>query len=239
MDNRKTISIENYDFKNEIKDYFDRIIEDKKGSKSFNDKLSNIKILNDYENIYTSFEKCPDNYVGEIDGVKYITAEDRYTARDSINQTGKKGDTNIVILLESPHKNEFQKKLTAPALGETGERLSLYLETLLKKEHIATAQSKLFLVNAIQYQCSLGFSTNCVRNHVFNYLFEKQEFKDDLKNRINIHFPKIIIIATTSFCREKIKKWILEEYNAQEFAIYEADSHPSVWTAKTKIVECK
>ena len=63
-----------------------------------------------------------------------------------------------------------------------------------------------------------------VRNRIFNHLFEKEEFKNDLKDRIQSCHPETIIIATTSFCRENIKTWVLKEFEASGISIYETDT---------------
>ena len=224
--------MENYDFKKEIIEKFEAVMGSKKAGKAFINRLNNLKKDKNFENVFTCFEECPDNYIGEIDGEKFISVEDRYKAymeNKKTHKSGIKGEENIIILLESPHKDEFTRKFIAPALGETGERLNSYLEPLLKRSSIVGSKAKIFLVNAIQYQCSLGFPTKCVRNFVFNQLFDEDRFKKDLKGRIDKQHPKTILIVTTSFCRKKIKEWIMKEY--KEVCVYEADSHPSVWTS--------
>ena len=231
--------MKDYDFKADITRQINDDLQRKSVSKSLLSKLDNLVKEFDFENIYTSFEVCPDNYIGKINGEKFISAENRYKAyiNGEKNLTyGKDNEENIVVILESPHKDEYRKKLIAPALGETGDRLNAYLEKLLTNSLIARDGAQLFLINAIQYQCSLGFPTDCVRSYIFNYLFDQDKFKKDLKERIDIQNPKTIVIATTSFCRDKIKKWILNEY--KDIPIYETDSHPSVWTMNTKIKEC-
>ena len=233
--------MEDYNFKEDIINKIEKILKDSQKETNVLKELKNLKTEYSYENIHTCFEVCPDNYIGDIEGEKFISPNDRYKAskEEKTSQLGKSAEENIIILLESPHIDEFKKNLTAPALGETGNRLNSYLEDLLKNYLVAKSKAKLFLVNAIQYQCSLGFSTDCVRNFVFNQLFNEDTFKKDLKERIDKQNPKIIVIATTSFCRKKIKDWVLNEYKDNKVSIYEADSHPSVWTSKTKITACE
>ena len=225
-------------FKNEVYGYFNEILNAEKVS-AFYTQLSNIKNEYEFSCIYTCFDKCKDNYVLTIDGENYINPIERYKNKKLVENLAidKTNSKRIVILLESPHKDEFTKKFNAPALGKTGEKLDYYLSCLLKKFKYVNKGDKVFLVNAIQYQCSLGYPTSCVKKRVFNYLFEKDEVKKDLIERIKRIDPDIICISTTSFCREKVQKLIVESFTDK--VIISSDSHPSMWTTKTKIKEEK
>ena len=126
-----------YNFKKDILNKFHEAFNSKKERESLLQRLGNLQKEYSFENVYTSFSCCPDNYIGEIGGEKYITAMDnRYNAKKENNkhlQVGKPGERNIIILLQSAHIDEFKKNLTAPALGETGDKLNSHLEDLLKK----------------------------------------------------------------------------------------------------------
>lgn len=140
-------------------------------------------------------KKCEDNYIGKIDGENFILAENRFIHRNEIKieeHLNKNNIGRVVVLLESPHKDEFLKNFIAPALGKTGNRLACYLSVLLKKNKYINKDDELFLVNAIQYRCSLGYPTSCVKSCVFNYLFEREDVKNDSIERIHKINPNII-----------------------------------------------
>ena len=70
----------------------------------------------------------------------------------------------MLLVLESPHTCEFKEPL-GPAKGKTG--------TLIAKHALSVrglqgkGNASLVLINAIQYQCSLGANTSQYRDEVF------------------------------------------------------------------------
>lgn len=64
----------------------------------------------------------------------------------------------LVVVLESPHKEEYEPngEPRGPARGRTGEHLKEHLADVVK-EHVGEINDcEVLLMNAIQYQCSLG-----------------------------------------------------------------------------------
>lgn len=94
-------------------------------------------------------------------------------------------DGLLIMVLESPHKDEFKEgKAIAPAQGATGRNIGKCMERqhrhLPNLASVASGRYRLVLMNAVQYQCSLGASpTSLFRDHVFRQVWErfgKQDF---------------------------------------------------------------
>lgn len=111
---------------------------------------------------------CPDQIYGKIkwNGKTFFVKEDRKDIAQRITE-----QPAIIIVLESPHTKEFQNVKIEPAKGYTGDnirdyllkRFLRYLPSQLKQDG-----TEIILVNAIQYQCSLGDKDTSVwRDKVF------------------------------------------------------------------------
>lgn len=157
------------------------------------------------ENLYTSYRKCPDNYVGmlSIHGENwFIQKGARYENKRLILRKRNTKKEKIVIILESPHRDEFMLNITAPALGATGEKIHTYLYSLLYNYNLLNSRAaEIYIVNSIQFQCSLGFETSKYRDKIFKKLWAQKGVKASLIRRIKRIAPSIIINAIT-----KIKK---------------------------------
>lgn len=132
------------------------------------------------EEIKTFFSPrlCPDQYVGTVGELRsvYFDKTKRtpvFKGQSSIvyeDNIPKDKDANIMILiLESPHKDEFDKdgKPLGPAMGATGRNIVKHIGTIF--ENIGNFQNyHLILMNPIPFQCSLGVeSSGFIRDAVF------------------------------------------------------------------------
>ena len=128
-----------------------------KKEKIFND------IVKDYDKSeHFSGKLCPDQYICNIEIIKnyYFNQNTRKNifAKDSVTVIEKNipnAENILILILESPHKDEFDKngEPLGPANGTTGRSI---------REHIAKifpnfSDYHLILMNAIPFQCSLGF----------------------------------------------------------------------------------
>lgn len=68
------------------------------------------------------------------------------------------------MVLESPHIDEFQGHI-GPAKGPTGTNIARFLTKVHGLEDMG--QRSLILVNAVQFQCSLGHPTHIFRDRIF------------------------------------------------------------------------
>ena len=152
--------------------------------------------------------------------------EDLYQLREKCNiseRVQKESLKTIAIILESPHTDEFLKgtsgwKPIGPACGTTGRNLRNWLPEVLlnyvpcivdsQNNHKAKYHSckdiesgvyAVKLINAVQYQCSLGEETTKFRDLVFSNLWECDggEVKESFSRRLNTACPNIVINCCT------------------------------------------
>lgn len=112
----------------------------------------------------------------------------------------------IVLVLESPHVDEFDNSGSGLRPLVKDRYLRNYLASLIDsafKSGILTLNNaktySIYLMNAIQYQCSLGIPTEFYRDYVFMYLWENlsKGFKTRLKNLIATNNVEAIINLCT------------------------------------------
>lgn len=123
------------------------------------------------------FEKrsCPDQYVGtltEIVGQKDFPLRTPAASRPDA--------PCLILILESPHIVEFGD-WPGPAKGFTGEMLRKHL--LDSYDTRGMESYGMVLINAIQFQCSLGSNTAVYRDRIFRSVWAsggKEDFQDRL-----------------------------------------------------------
>lgn len=223
-----------FDFKKEVDETIKKYLSNL--SKVNQKKYQQIKnnSHNNFMTVDTSFKKCPDNYIGYVSNTEsnlFAIANLRCANRGKIKIKKLTDRQRIVVILESPHKSEFRSQLIAPALGVTGERIHSHLWKILQNAALLTKEKQdVYLVNAIQYQCSLGFDTSIYRDMIFNAVWKKKE--GDLLSRIRKIKPSIIIVASTDAFNKRIVNCVKR---FKEDNVWQADSHPSVWHNGTRI----
>lgn len=176
----------------------------------------------------------------------------------SNNISTQKGVTKtIVIVLESPHTGEFFEdentwSAIGPACGTTGENLYKWLPEVLLNyvpcsvdpkdatatynniKEISDGEYKVFLINAIQFQCSLGKSTTEYRDAVFASMWS-DDVKASFQERLERCSPNIIINCCTKGHNIKdenneLRRLVQEEintYNKDKNALLLRAAHPS------------
>lgn len=201
---------------------------------------------------------CPDQYFADLivpkmdTGLFNVKVEKRnFRSNIRYNENGiaywkdkndKKGI--IVIVLESPHKNEFKKDGTpiGPAMGITGAHFLRdrrgfidYGKEIVFKESpegfSLSGEYQLIYVNSVQYQTSLGRPLSkewkkC-RDAIWLSIFDDQNGKKDFKKRIDALKPDLVINLCTKGLKEnfnlKVEKEISNDYP------YVYGYHPSTW----------
>lgn len=168
---------------------------------------------------------CPDQIVGKIkvkkDGcikdweVEWLGGCLDEKSRCEISKDVKVKPI-IAIVLESPHKDEFDmnnKVAIGPACGRTGINLKNYLPAVLfnylpaidgtgpikydSKKQIQNGDYCIALINAIQYQCSLGENTSKYRDKIFSEMWGLEKVKKDFIKRLKKSNPSVIINCCT------------------------------------------
>lgn len=190
---------------------------------------------------------CPDQFVGvlkvETDKVSWV--ESRPAGSDGCynifnDKISKKYINNtIAIVIESPHVYEFSKEnALGPAIGDTGCKLLGYLPRLIYQYKLKNPNNiqndcyKVYLINSIQYQCSLGAKTKHYRNSIFSKMWIKKEIQENFKARLTKFEPKIII----NCCTKRFQKRVLKSINeVKNNSLILKAYHPSDWSFSTVI----
>lgn len=109
----------------------------------------------------------------------------------------------LIMVLESPHKNEFDENglPLGPARGSTGANIRSYLINHLKNVGLERGQYKLLLVEAVSYQCSNGLPIDqSEQPKKKDLLFEKiwnSGGRQSFEARIRLYRPTIIVNSCT------------------------------------------
>lgn len=186
---------------------------------------------------------CLDKYVGDIvscdSGFQFIGDDFKY------ENIGKALQPSLIIILESPHIDEFDndKREIGPAHGKTGSNIRNLFHCATRKILVKSGiKYRLILINAVQYQCSLGLGSRAnlsQKDDVFDSCWEHKFIgRSDFLNRLNpfisIESDKSIIIncctkssnKSKAERKQKVSEAIREVVGSKTF--YEL-SHPSAW----------
>lgn len=167
--------------------------------------------------------------------------------------TNKKIVKNIALILESPHKSEYDNQYNPlrPANGRTGTNINnkICKRNKLIKVLCPKYDYKIYLINSIQYQCScynefhglvlkpnnvlISNINNCnksLKNKIFRLLFNKNKGNlcADFLNRLNNCRPFIIYNCVTSVLKNVVKTSI-NNSTIYKSVQYVDDIHPSSW----------
>lgn len=130
---------------------------------------------------------CPDQMVGTLGQLKI---DGRITQRSAVS--ARENHSAVLLILESPHISEFIGS-PGPAKGKTGQRLAVHALSLPGLQE--SSNTPLVLINAIQYQCSLGVKTALYRDEVFLatwHEFGRSNFVARLKA---LHRPNDLVVC--------------------------------------------
>lgn len=176
--------------------------------------------------------KIPNCYFGEYD------ATASYFNRITCSTIDRSKQTNpvIVILAESPHKDEYNysKGFVTPKfpLVKSKRKIQKHLKNYLPSS--LSGKYDVYLVNAIQYQCSFGLDLKNYRmqkNNVFALTWNMEPALNDLicelKNLIRSEQDIILNCCTKELRKFLCMTEILKLYFSQS-NISEAP-HPSTW----------
>lgn len=159
--------------------------------------------------------------------------------RDEADKQYKNCDLPVIALvMESPHVSEFfvkqqkvyeERKPPRPAMGDAGENLEKYILGNLAKYRCINDQKedgayfvtstrltqgkyRLYLVNAVQYQCSLGESGDA-KDEIFNKFFSRKDAQKDFVKRLNDINPTIIINCCTKGYKDENRMMVQKVIN--------------------------
>lgn len=160
---------------------------------------------------------CKDNFIGTLSigkGDKNFSLKNAHLnfAKDDRKNKGydippKSENKRLIIILESPHTDEFEDEFIAPALGRTGNSLDKYFLEILHKYFSHNLPPKegnyeVILMNAVQYQCSAGLPTKLYRDFFWLKFWFKGKKKSDFVSRLKKYKPDIVINLCTKGCHD-------------------------------------
>lgn len=191
------------------------------------------------------FNKSGEIKINSILNKKNIIKNSNYY--DILLDNESKIDNSIALILESPHKAEFNYinnnlKPISPAQGSTGknidDKIKLLLEEIIENNYYNFKKEnyKLVIINPISFQTSLHFFH---KKSLSNYHFKKLRdeiwrraweqdctYKTNLINDLNRINSDLIINACTSQLSPLIQKFLKENFSD---TVSVKSYHPSAW----------
>lgn len=166
--------------------------------------LEGIMKFNAYMNLASPVNNA---VVGDaVYDLMYINSEWQVQNKRSITNAMSSNQPGIIIVLESPHIGEFDSKGKG-LLPLQNDKLFIekFYQAFSTSKNLSTANTlnttqsySVYLINAIQYQCSLGLPTECYRDYIFLYYWETMysDFEKRLQSVINDNTIAIINLCT-------------------------------------------
>ena len=167
-----------------------------------------------------------------------------------------KKNRSIVIIIESPHKDEYTENFVpiSPAQGATGEKIEKFIVDILRKHkqiELPNGLYNLLIVNPVQFQASLfnfhkvplnskHSAASALRDKVWRSIFLKE--KDNFTKRLVSYRPALLINACTAKLKSLIDEEIehlIENRIITDIGYFIANKHPSMWSSKTILTKAK
>jgi hypothetical protein len=196
---------------------------------------------------------CPDMFVGKIENLHKSSSFSYCKITDTpnagmVNQEGRKA---ILLILESPHKEEYKEEPIEPAKGCTGCAIRTYFRQIFGDD---CNSYDLVLLNLVQYQCSQGMATRgkkSIKNTVLAKLLEGapkenifvQNFVERVRAAMRIYETCVIINACpfTKINNQELNKqvdaWLNSALGSSAYKLISDAGHPSAWCKNWKNVK--
>ena len=204
------------------------------------------EILENYDHNGSTLPS-PDQLVGFLE-VNEVEVKLEQCERDNLDYydngfnflSGKTyNEKNILVILESPHRFEYDssKKPIALIMGKTGCLFFDNFADAISKSELKMKPGKynLILANAIQYQTSCGLNpiNRVIRDKNWLDVFDNFGGKLDLKNRIFAIKPRYTInLCTGGRNPEGLRSVVsasLKEFGLKKNKHFTEGSHPASW----------
>jgi hypothetical protein len=171
---------------------------------------------------------CPDQYFGRVSAL----ARTGCLSERSSTSARPIDEPCLILILESPHLAEFKGE-PGPAKGTTGRNIATHICNVPGLEHFH--EHGLILMNAVQYQCSLGFGTERFRDRVFTNMWRAGGRENFVSRLIGLHRPTDTLVNCCT--KGKCSSASSELRVLVQLAIQEAcpttsvlrRNHPSFW----------
>lgn len=156
---------------------------------------------------------------------------------DIKQRSGSKNIKNIIFILESPHKDEYDKSFNplSPARGSTGRNFHNYFAShaipLLISLGLKLSEGttyRIYFVNPVPFQCSLAQILNIekinqkIRDEVWTKIYP--HCKENFLSRLRLYNPYTIINGCTSGVKSDVRDSIITLPGLKL-----ETSHPSFW----------
>jgi hypothetical protein len=228
----------NYPIEIDIKDI--KIPDDYFLNKKHEEGLNIFKVKHRVPDVWRYTFKVYDRKVEKLTIVKKIK-ESKFNDCPSFDAIGTKV---ILLLLESPHKDEYSRKHTkpddlnpiAPAQNITGDNIKNNIHKLLEKIALPDSFYSLIVANPIAYVCSLGVFqqdneelNETVRDNIWKAIWKIKDndsyvFQEEFINRCSNYQPEYIINCCTDGLQKNVTEVLFN--NGFSHNLYTA-YHPS------------
>lgn len=190
---------------------------------------------------------CRDAYFGTLLEISNSSKLNPCPVEDGLKQplSGR-----LIFVLESPHKDEYTNKELKevwPIQGSSGESFRRYLHMVIPDVMNGWG---VFVVNAIQYQCSQGLNlkkgfNRAAKNYVVGNLLLNLDVRDSLLRRVRLFYetidgmPNLILNACTSYVAYNIgtsNKTLVNEIlkSISSVVTFDRVEHPARWPITRK-----
>lgn len=175
--------------------------------------------------------KCPDKYVGCVKNNLKCRCFKESIDASSLDPRSR--EKRFILVLESPHIKEFESKMSPmPACGYTGSRIRYCWHEVFDDMF---DDYDLILMNAVQFQCSLGFCPLQpeIRDDVFLRMFSG-DCRRCFVERVELYCRKedVIVLATTNRVREVVRQSLKSGFSAEI-------PHPSSWRSIDRVRQAR
>jgi len=189
--------------------------------------------------VYKWHKFSQNNGVSSITQAEYINYKRKLGISCAIWKGKKINRKKIVIVLESPHISEFdlQGNPLGPAHGTTGRLFDNNFAKLINKSLVMRSLKNktydVIIMNAVQYQCSLGKPLKISKNKLNrdkNWILCFFGKGNDLIQRIKAIKPDVVInLCTKGFMNLQLILNCFLLDNLPYNIYYTYGSHPSTW----------
>lgn len=173
---------------------------------------------------------CPDRSLGIINELSY-----------PLNGICRHADSRVILLVESPHVAEYAyARETIKAVGAAqrlfGERRIVWLKNMFK----TLGEWELYVVNAIEFQCSVGTASRemgCfVKNEILKSLINQPIYQDRLVERVGLILQRqnLLVDASGMICGD-LCGLLRSRFSNTKNRIWMGPkiAHPANWTAQS------
>jgi hypothetical protein len=171
--------------------------------------------------------RCPDQYIGRLGDLASTTAITYRSGAES-----RLDGRGLLVVLESPHIAEFADE-PGPARGTTGSNIAKYLCEIAPTG--VSLDLPVLLINAVQFQCSLGYPTKRYRDSIFSAVWTQGGRADFVGRLRRVFRPQDLVLCccTKGASRKPASQLRQLVYQAISEALPEViclrRTHPAGW----------